>query len=55
MCDLLVPLVTQFDVYRVGLDHDTFSDHPFDGLPREVKDVEEPVEDVREGKSYLFP
>ena len=53
MCDLLVPLVTWLDDYRVGLDHDAFSDHLFDGLPREAKDVEEPVKDVREGKSYL--
>ena len=53
MCDLLVPLVTQLDVCRVDLDHDAFSDHLFDGLPLNVKDVEEPIKDVREGKSYL--
>jgi len=53
MCDLLVPLVTRLDICRVGLDHDAFSDHLFDGLPRNVKDVEKPIKDVREGKSYL--
>ena len=53
MCDLLVPLATCLDVYRVGSDHDAFSDHPFDGLSREAKDVEEPDKDIREGKSYL--
>ena len=53
MCDLLVPLVTWLDDYRIGLDHDAFSNHLFDGLPREAKDVEEPVKDVREGKSCL--
>ena len=52
MCDLLVPLVTWLDAYRIGLTHDAFSDHPFDGLSRDGKDVEEPVKDVREGKSY---
>ena len=41
------------DVYRVGLDHDAFSDHLFDGLLRAMKDVEEPVKRVRKGKSYL--